>query len=419
MYKATQLPCYTLHIILDMFVYVFMHCYYPFQAFELARSLGISCPLTVNMMLTNTVPDKLAITSFVYQMNSYFTKATLSAIARDGNALQSGSPNLSSFDLASFQQFTYNNIPTSPTSLAGAQNHEKHNLYSRHSKSSLNEGSAITEVPQSEPSIEAGGIAGNSDVKQTEGTQSQTKTLDDGGNVQMNSKSITSNGVAVYSKPTSFKNSPDTAMHAKSSTPLPLLEGNTNPRTEALSLESGAGGDSMPNPSLSSHVDSADRNVVYSKSITSSSLEGTNSGRTHSKPSTSSSSLLGSSNGSAMHLKPSASSPSLLEGNNEGQLHSEPTTSSILECKNTQVNSKLSTSSSLVEDGSKSGQIQPSPCADTATDISEPGTCIANADKLEQSPPTGGSIETKPVVPPTNDEVSYFSGGVVCIIWRG
>ena len=48
----------------------------------MARSLGVACPLTPNMMVTTTIPDKLAVTSFVYQMYQYFTKATQSAIAR-------------------------------------------------------------------------------------------------------------------------------------------------------------------------------------------------------------------------------------------------------------------------------------------------------------------------------------------------
>ena len=51
-------------------------------AFELARSLGVACPLTPNMMVTTTVPDKLAVTSFVYQLHQYFTKATRSAVTR-------------------------------------------------------------------------------------------------------------------------------------------------------------------------------------------------------------------------------------------------------------------------------------------------------------------------------------------------
>ena len=55
------------------------------QAFDIARSLGIACTLTPNMMVTATVPDKLAVMSFVYQMYQYFNKATQSAITRQSS----------------------------------------------------------------------------------------------------------------------------------------------------------------------------------------------------------------------------------------------------------------------------------------------------------------------------------------------
>ena len=56
-------------------------------AFELSRSLGVACPLTPNMMVTTTIPDKLAVTSFVYQLYQYFTRATPSAVAKiDGSS---------------------------------------------------------------------------------------------------------------------------------------------------------------------------------------------------------------------------------------------------------------------------------------------------------------------------------------------
>ena len=34
------------------------------------------------MMVTTTIPDKLSVTSFVYQMYQFFTKARMSAIAK-------------------------------------------------------------------------------------------------------------------------------------------------------------------------------------------------------------------------------------------------------------------------------------------------------------------------------------------------
>lgn len=55
------------------------------QAFVVAQDLGIACTLTPNAMLLNSVPDKLAVTSFVYQMYNYFTKATISAVSKKAN----------------------------------------------------------------------------------------------------------------------------------------------------------------------------------------------------------------------------------------------------------------------------------------------------------------------------------------------
>ena len=73
----------TLHVVDN--VYKFIVPLVCIQAFEIARSLGIACTLTPNMMVTATVPDKLAVTSFVYQMYQYFTKATQSAITRQNS----------------------------------------------------------------------------------------------------------------------------------------------------------------------------------------------------------------------------------------------------------------------------------------------------------------------------------------------
>ena len=54
-----------------------------FQAFELAHLLGISCPLTPGAMISATIPDKLLVSSFLFNMHQYFTRAVPSAIAKD------------------------------------------------------------------------------------------------------------------------------------------------------------------------------------------------------------------------------------------------------------------------------------------------------------------------------------------------
>ena len=53
------------------------------KAFELAHVLGISCPLTPSAMISATVPDKLLVSSLLFNMHQYFTRALPSAIAKD------------------------------------------------------------------------------------------------------------------------------------------------------------------------------------------------------------------------------------------------------------------------------------------------------------------------------------------------
>lgn len=89
------------------------------------------------MMLTSTVPDKLAVTSFVYQMNQYFTKAMPSAITRSEshpNSTQQspcGSTSKTSpFDLSAFDRFTFDKL--SPVASPLGHRDQALNVYSRH-----------------------------------------------------------------------------------------------------------------------------------------------------------------------------------------------------------------------------------------------------------------------------------------------
>ena len=90
------------------------------------------------MMLTSTVPDKLAVTSFVYQMNQYFTKAMPSAITRSeshpssSQQSPSGSTSKTSpFDLSAFDRFTFDKL--SPVASPLGHRDQTLNVYSRHS----------------------------------------------------------------------------------------------------------------------------------------------------------------------------------------------------------------------------------------------------------------------------------------------
>ncbi len=93
------------------------------------------------MMLTSTIPDKLSVTSFVYQMYQYFNRATVSAISRE-TGLRAQSPNgsadkTSPFDLSVFNRFTFEKLSpvTSPQSVV-SRTAVGQNLYSRHSRDS-------------------------------------------------------------------------------------------------------------------------------------------------------------------------------------------------------------------------------------------------------------------------------------------
>lgn len=107
-------------------------------AFDIAQELGIACPLTPNMMLLRDIPDKLAVTAFVYQMYNYFTRAVPSAITKhttlsSSTKERSGSSPLSSanFDLSQFDQFTFKQLSPVPTE--GLRDLSE-NKYSRHSR---------------------------------------------------------------------------------------------------------------------------------------------------------------------------------------------------------------------------------------------------------------------------------------------
>ena len=71
------------------------------------------------MMLLADIPDKLAVTSFIYQMYNYFTKAERSAITKheslagDTQKDSGSSPNaVSPFDLKKFEEFRVSPVPS-------------------------------------------------------------------------------------------------------------------------------------------------------------------------------------------------------------------------------------------------------------------------------------------------------------------
>ena len=108
------------------------------------------------MMLLRDIPDKLAVTAFVYQMYNYFTRAVPSAITKHTTLTpstkeRSGSSPLSSaanFDLSQFDQFTFKQLSPVPTE--GLRDLSE-NKYSRHrdeeeSKKGLEEEPTVEEL---------------------------------------------------------------------------------------------------------------------------------------------------------------------------------------------------------------------------------------------------------------------------------
>ena len=109
------------------------------------------------MMLLSDIPDKLAVTSFIYQMYNYFTKAERSAITRDeslAGQAQKESESLtctSPFDLSQFEKFRLS--PVSPDSTTTHQfAMEKYSRHSREETVPIKTGSEDT-VPVPTPPI--------------------------------------------------------------------------------------------------------------------------------------------------------------------------------------------------------------------------------------------------------------------------
>ena len=86
------------------------------------------------MMLLCDIPDKLAVTSFVYQMYNYFTRAVHSAITKPNIGMKETSPSSPmGFDLSKFEQFSIRLTSASPEGKLSSSRSITNNPYSRHS----------------------------------------------------------------------------------------------------------------------------------------------------------------------------------------------------------------------------------------------------------------------------------------------
>ena len=109
------------------------------------------------MMLLSDIPDKLAVTSFIYQMYNYFTKAERSAITRFESLAGAGetqkqtnpSPSATSpFDMKRFEIFRLSPVPGESSSV-----HSGMGKYSRHSKEEACAHSPETGNEETVPSV--------------------------------------------------------------------------------------------------------------------------------------------------------------------------------------------------------------------------------------------------------------------------
>ena len=103
------------------------------QACLLARELGISCTINPDHMINATIPDKLAIASFVYQLYSFFNENIPSAVTP-----ASGVPMLPGNGMAEFDKITMAKLNSDSNLVSNPSNQHKPSSgrlkkYSRHS----------------------------------------------------------------------------------------------------------------------------------------------------------------------------------------------------------------------------------------------------------------------------------------------
>ena len=116
------------------------------QACLLARELGISCTINPDHMINATVPDKLAIASFVYQLYSFFNDNIPSAVTPGSNI-----PTLPGNGMADFDKITMAKL-NSESTLVGDQpkpSSDRLKKYSRHRLEDDNEQSVNNDTTTS------------------------------------------------------------------------------------------------------------------------------------------------------------------------------------------------------------------------------------------------------------------------------
>ena len=102
------------------------------QAFLLARELGISCTISPDHMINATVPDKLAIASFVFQLYSFFNENIPSAVTPMSNVPMLPGNGMAEFDKITMAKLNSDsNLPSTPSDQPKASS-DRLRKYSRH-----------------------------------------------------------------------------------------------------------------------------------------------------------------------------------------------------------------------------------------------------------------------------------------------
>lgn len=98
----------------------------------MARELGISCTISPDHMINATVPDKLAIASFVFQLYSFFNENIPSAVTPMSNVPMLPGNGMAEFDKITMAKLNSDsNLPNTPSEQPKASS-DRLRKYSRH-----------------------------------------------------------------------------------------------------------------------------------------------------------------------------------------------------------------------------------------------------------------------------------------------
>ena len=102
------------------------------QVCLLARELGISCTISPDHMINATVPDKLAIASFVFQLYSFFNENIPSAVTPISNVPMLPGNGMAEFDKITMSKLNSDsNLPSNPSDQPKVSS-DRLRKYSRH-----------------------------------------------------------------------------------------------------------------------------------------------------------------------------------------------------------------------------------------------------------------------------------------------